>query len=81
MTEEEKIENGLIIHNKVFILLREVIYNSFNHTGREIVEAKEQVKKLWEECEHKYEWLDCNPYNEVCECIYCNAPSPQTRNF
>ena len=81
MIESEKIKNGLIIKNKVHLLLQEVVYNSFNHTGREVQEAKEQIKKLWEKCPHKYEWIDTNPYNEVCECIYCGADSPRTRNF
>jgi len=81
MEESEKSENGLRIKNQVSSLLREVVYDSYNHTGREIEEAQEQIKKLWEECFHKYEWIDCNPYNEICECIYCSAPSPNTRNF
>jgi len=82
ISEEEaiKIEKGLEIKKKVESLLL-IAGNSYNHTGYQIQKAQEEIKKLWDTCEHKYEWIDCNPYSETCTCIYCNADSPGTRNF
>ena len=80
MEESLKIEKGLEIQKKVQSLLL-IVRDSYNHTGKQIEEAQEEIKKLWDTCEHNYEWIDCNPYSEQCECIYCSAPSPGTRRF
>ena len=75
-----KIEKGLEIQQKVSSLMF-IVRDSYNHTGKQIDEAKEEIKKLWDTCEHNYKWIDCNPYNEICKCIYCGADSPNTRDF
>jgi hypothetical protein len=39
--------------------LEHIAYDSYRYSGWERDKAKEQIKVLWSNCEHKYEWIDC----------------------
>ena len=61
--------------------LSKIVQNSYDYSGKQREDAVIKIKKLWDQCNHRYEWIDCNPHNEICKCMYCKADSPNTRSF
>lgn len=80
-SEEDKIKKGDEIKELVKPLFS-IIRDSYLYSGKQREEAIDKIKEIWDTClQHKFEWIDTNPYSEECTCIYCNADSPRTRRF
>lgn len=80
MENNDKVTKGIDIRNNVE-QLEKIAKDHYNYSLKQIEQAQEEIIKLWDTCEHSYQWINTDPYSEVCKCKYCGADSPRTRKF